>query len=87
MGNNTYVKSICSIFQARFKRFKKIDKIDSLINKEFYLNLVRECYIYVKEHLMENDEDMFLNYFTKEEGEEIRAEIELIKKDRTSFLK
>ena len=29
MGNQTYLKAICSVFQSRFKRFKKVEKIDS----------------------------------------------------------
>ena len=86
MGNNTYVKSIYSIYQDRFKRFKRVYKINDLKNKEFYINLVREFYIYVKEHLMENDIDMFLKYFTEGEKEEFRTEIELLKKDKNSFL-
>lgn len=86
MGNQTYIKSICSIFQSRFKRFKKVEKIDSLKNKEFYLDLVRCCYIYVKEHLMECNEELFLRYFTKQEQEEIRREITEIRADRTKFL-
>ena len=87
MGNNTYVKSICSIFQERFKRFKKVEKINSLKNKDFYLDLVKECYIYVKENLMENDLDIFFKYFTEEDKINIRTEIMELRRDRTSFLK
>lgn len=86
MGNQTYIKSVCTIFQSRFKRFKKVEKIDSLKNKEFYLDLVRCCYIYVKEHLMECNEKLFLKYFTKQEQEEIRREIAEIRVDKTKFL-
>lgn len=87
MGNNQYAKSICSIFQSRFKKFKKVEKIDTLKNKDFYLDLVRICYIYVKEHLIEYNLDMFFEYFTKEELEEYRAELAEIKADRKMFLK
>ena len=86
MGNQTYIKSICSIFQSRFKRFKKVEKIDSLKNKEFYLDLVRYCYIYVKEHLLEYNPTLLLQYFTKQEQEEMRREIAEIREDKTKFL-
>jgi len=86
MGNQTYLKSICSVFQSRFKRFKKVEQIDTLKNKEFYLDLVRCCYIYVKEHLLEYNEELFLKYFTKKEQWEYREEIAQIKADKTKFL-
>lgn len=63
MGNQTYLKAICSVFQSRFKKFKKVEKIDSLKNKEFYLDLVRCCYIYVKEHLLEYNLKSFFSFF------------------------
>lgn len=86
MGNQTYLKAICSVFQSRFKRFKKVEKIDSLKNKEFYLDLVRCCYIYVKEHLLEYNPTLLLQYYTKQEQEEMRREIAEIKEDKTKFL-
>lgn len=86
MGNQTYIKSICSVFQSRFKRFKKVEKIDSLKNKEFYLDLVKYCYIYVKEHLLEYNPTLLLQYYTKQEQEEMRREIAEIKEDKTKFL-
>jgi len=86
MGNQTYLKAICSVFQSRFKRFKKVEKIDSLKNKEFYLDLVRYCYIYVKEHLLEYNPTLLLQYFTKQEQEEMKREIAEIREDKTKFL-
>lgn len=86
MGNQTYLKSICSVFQLRFKRFKKVEKIDSLKNKEFYLDLVRYCYIYVKKHLLEYNPTLLLQYYTKQEQEEMRREIAEIKEDKIKFL-
>ena len=86
MGNQTYIKSICSIFQSRFKRFKKVEQIDSLKNKQFYLDLVRCCYIYVKEHLLECNPTLLLQYFTRQEQEEMRREIAEIRKDKEKFL-
>ena len=86
MGNQTYIKGICSIFQSRFKRFKKVEQIDSLKNKAFYLDLVRYCYIYVKEHLLEYNEELFLKYFTKKEQWAYREELAEIKVDKTKFL-
>lgn len=87
MGNNTYIKATCSVFQSRFKRFEKIKKIDELKKKDFYLDFVREAYIYVKENLIEYNPEITLEYFTKDEIEVMRNEINEIKKDKNIFLK
>ena len=84
MNNLTYIKSICSIYQERFKKLKMVDK--EIKNKDFLFDLLRESYIYIKEHMMKKDKELFLLYFTKEEGIEIEKELELIKRDRNAFL-
>ena len=85
--NYTFIKTIVSIFQDRFKRFLKIEKINELKNKSFYLELLREYYIYIKEHLIEKDVEYFLKYFTKEELKQLREEISLLKTRPELFLK
>ena len=85
--NYTFIKTIVSIFQDRFKRFLKIEKINELKNKSFYLELLREYYIYIKEHLVEKDVEYFLRYFTREELKQFRAEIALLKSNPETFLK
>lgn len=86
-NNNNFIKTINAVYQERFKRFLKIKNIDRLKNKDFYINLLREYYIYIKEHLMEKDLKYFFKYFTKEELIEFRNEIELLKNDPSRFLK
>lgn len=86
MNNATYSKSICSIYQNRFKHFKNTDRISNVKNKGFLLDLLRESYIYIKERLMEKDRDMFLQYFSEAEELEMKQELELIKKDKNAFL-
>ena len=61
--------------------------MDELKNKKFYLDLLRESYIYIKEHLIEKDLEIFLKYFTKDELEKYREEIKLLKENPESFLK
>lgn len=85
--NYSAIKAINAIYQNRFKRFLKLKTIDDIINKHFYLDLLRECYIYIKENLMEIDTNYFLKYFTKEELQEYREEIHLLKSNPESFLK
>lgn len=85
--NYTFIKTINSIYQDRFKRFLKVENIQELKNKTFYLELLREYYIYIKEHLVEKDTEYFLKYFTKEELEEFRKEIKLLKNNPETFLK
>lgn len=85
-NNYTYIKSINSIYQDRFKRFLRINDINNIKNKSFYLNLLREYYIYIKEHLIEKDLEYFFKYFTKEELEEFRKEINGLKDNPETFL-
>lgn len=86
-NNNTYIKSINSIYQDRFKRFLKIENIENVHNKEFYLELLREYYIYIKEHLVEKDLNYFFKYFTEGELQQFRSEIKQLKDNPNEFLK
>lgn len=86
MGNSTYIKATCSVFQSRFKRFKKIEKIDELKKKNFYLDFIREAYIYIKENLIEYNPEISLEYFTRDEIEDIKNEINEIRRDKNTFL-
>lgn len=85
--NYNSIKTITSIYQERFKRFLRIENIDELKNKNFYLNLLREYYIYIKEHLIEKNLEYFFKYFTEEELKEFRQEIILLKNNPETFLK
>jgi len=85
--NYTFIKTANSVFQDRFKRFLRFNDINSLKNKKFYLELLREYYIYIKENLIEKDIKCFLSYFTEEELEEFRNEIKLLKDKPETFLK
>lgn len=84
--NYTIIKSIHSIYQDRLKRFLRISEIDELKNKSFYLELLREYYIYIKEHLMEESLEYFYKYFTEEEYKAFKEEIELLKSNPETFL-
>ena len=86
-NNNTHIKSINSIYQDRFKRFLRIENMENVQNKDFYLNLLREYYIYIKEHLVEKDINYFLKYFTEEELQQFRDEIKNLKNNPSEFLK
>ncbi|MCI9063296.1 MAG: HD domain-containing protein [Clostridia bacterium] len=85
--NYSFIKAINSIYQDRFKRFLKIENIDEIKNKSFYLEFLREYYIYIKESLVEKDLEYFFKYFTQEELDEYRNEIALLKSNPESFLK
>jgi len=85
--NYTFVKTVNSIYQDRFKRFLKINNVDGIKNKSFYLDFIRAYYVYIKERLLEFDIDCSLMYFTEKEIEEFRAEIKLLKSKPEAFLK
>lgn len=87
LHNYTFIKTIDSVYQDRFKRFLRIEKINEIKNKAFYINLLREYYIYIKQHLIEKDITYFLKYFTEEELDEYRKEIETLKNNPETFLK
>ena len=63
-NNLTLIKTINAVYQERFKRFLRIES-EETINKKFYMDFLRESYIYIKEELVEFDPEMFLNYFTE----------------------
>ena len=86
-NNNAYIKSINSIYQDRFKKFLRIEHIEGVHNKEFFLELLREYYIYIKEHLVEKDLNYFLKYFTEEELQQFRREIDYLKNNPNEFLR
>ena len=85
--NYTFVKTVNSIYQDRFKSFLKINNVDGIKNKSFYLDFIRAYYVYIKERLLEFDIDCSLRYFTEKEIEEFRAEIKLLKSNPDAFLK
>ena len=85
--NYTYIKTTAAIYQDRFKRFLRVENIDEIKNKSFYLELLREYYIYIKENTMEKDLEYFFKYYTKEELEKFREEIKLLKSSPETFLK
>lgn len=86
-NNYTFIKTINSIYQDRFKRFLRVENIEEIKNKVFYLDLLREYYIYIKENLMEKDLNYFLKYFNEDELEEFRSEIRCLRDNPESFLK
>lgn len=85
--NYTFIKTINALYQDRFKRFLRIENIDEIKNKSFFIELLREYYIYIKEHLIEEDLEYFFKYFTEEELEEFREELRLLKNNPEIFLK
>ena len=85
-NNNTHIKSTYAIYQERFKRFLRIENMENVQDKEFYLNLLREYYIYIKEHLIEKDINYFLRYYTEEELQQFRDEIKNLKSNPSEFL-
>ena len=86
-NNYTFIKTINSVYQDRFKRFLRIENIDEIKNKSFYIELLREYYIYIKQHLVESNIIYFLKYFTEEELDEYIKEIEKLKNNPETFLK
>lgn len=86
MHNYTYLKAICSIYQERFKRFLKLDKIDDIKNKEFLREFLRESYIYIKGHMIYQDEEMLKKYFTEDDIKELKEEIKNITEKPECFL-
>lgn len=86
-NNNTFIRTIDSVYQERFKRFLRIEEMKNVHNKDFYLELLREYYIYIKEHLIEKDLEYFFKYFTEEELKEYRNELNELKENPKKFLR
>ena len=60
--------------------------MDDIKNKEHIFDIVREVYIFLKENMMNKNEELLLQEFTKKEIKEFREEIKLIKKNKKEFL-
>lgn len=60
---------------------------ENVHNKDFYIELLRQYYIYIKEHLVEKDLTYFFKYFTEDELQQFRSEINLLKNNPNEFLK
>ena len=86
MHNYTYIKSINAVYQERFKRFLKLDKIDDIKNKEFLREFLRKRYIYIKENMTNQDEEILKQYFTENDIQEIKKEIKNITEKLEYFL-
>ena len=84
--NYTFVGISHTIYQDRLKRFLRVKEIDDLNNKAFFLDLLRECYIYTKEHSIEADTEYTLKYYTNDELDDFRKEIKLLKNNPETFL-
>lgn len=82
MSNYTYIKSLCSVYQARFAKFKNIDRIKELKDKEFLLELLKNVYVYIKENLVNANPKILSIYFTEEEIKNFKIEINKLKKLR-----
>ena len=85
-NNYTIIKTINAVYQERFKKFLKIKNMDGIINKEFFVDFLREYYIYIKENLVENNLKYTLKYFTEEEINDFRTEIKTLKTNPQKFL-
>lgn len=86
MGNKTCIKATFTLFQDRLKRFKNANVIENVKTREFLMDLLRESYIYVKEHMMKKDRNIFLKYFLEDEEKEFKEEIKNIRENKNSFL-
>ncbi len=86
MNNMTYLKSICSIYQGRLKKFNDKNRLNKFQNKEFLIDLLKMSYIFIKEHLLKANKNILLTYFTNEEIEEFEREIEDLKSNKKEFL-
>lgn len=85
-NNYTFIGTSHTIYQDRLKRFLRVEKIDDLNNKSFFLDLLRECYIYTKGHSLEANTEYSLKFYTPDELNEFRKEIELLKERPETFL-
>ena len=85
-NNYTFIGISHTIYQDRLKRFLRVEKIDDLNNKSFFLDLLRECYIYTKGHSLEANTEYSLKFYTPNELNEFRKEIELLKERPETFL-
>ncbi len=80
MNNYTYIKSVCSVYQERFKKFNDTSRIDDFKDKLFLQKLLKEIFIYIKENLVNLDPRILTRYFTSAEIKSFKRELKSLKK-------
>ncbi len=86
LSNSTYIKVTSTIYQSRFKRFGDMDRLEGINNKDFLINLLRTCYIVIKNNLMNKNPEIFSMYFTDAEKRKFEAELKLLREEKDAFL-
>lgn len=86
LSNSTYIKVTSTIYQSRFKRFGDMDRLEGINNKDFFINLLRTCYIVIKNNLMNKNPEIFSMYFTDAEKRKFEAELKLLREEKDAFL-
>lgn len=86
LGNVAFIRAAGSIYQERFKRFKKKERLEELQNPQFFIDLLRECFIFVKESLLNYNQELFLLYYTLEDIDKIKTEIKTLREKEDTFL-
>ncbi len=80
MNNYTYFKALCSVYQSRFKKYNDTSRIEELKDKLFLQKLLKEAYIFIKENLINLNNDFLEKYFTSAEIKGFKKEIKVLKK-------
>ncbi len=86
MNNMIYLKGICSIYQSRFKKFKDKNRLKDVKNQDFFMDLLKESFIYIKERLLLTNKEILLTYFTEKEIKSFEEELINLKNNEKKFL-
>ena len=63
-----------------------MDRLEGINNKDFLINLLRTCYIVIKNNLMNKNPEIFSMYFTDAEKRKFEAELKLLREEKDAFL-
>ena len=84
-NNLVYIKHIPTIYKKRLSKFARIENINGFRNKSFYMDLLIQSYIFIKENLIDFNIEFANRYITDNELIELKNEIKLLKNNPEEF--
>ena len=84
-NNYNYIRLTPLLYRQKLKKFSRINNIEGIKDKPFFLNLLVQYYIYLKQDSIDCNMNFLSKYFLENEIIEFRKEIEALKNNPESF--
>lgn len=84
-NNLEFIKHIPTIYREKLKRFLRINLIDGINNKSYFLYILMQAYVLIKKELIEFSPKALAEFFTNEEIQELKDEIQMLENNPELF--